>query len=228
MHNGHHNGRKFNHDDQVGGAKNEMSFLTEWLTNIIVFILLAIVIDLLLPNSSMQKYVKMIISLLLILVLLQPIFSFFHADPEKIFNELTAGGQAQSANIKNQLNDEKKEIQAASRAYILEQMAVQLEGQAEKNLAESKYSIEKLDFETNSQLDSAEDVKQIIVYLTPKADEETIQKVAPVKIGGDDNHSSPLQKKEALAMTEQLAETWEVNPEQVTVILEGGEVKEDG
>ncbi|MCY8267765.1 stage III sporulation protein AF, partial [Bacillus haynesii] len=44
-----------------------MEFLTEWLTNIILFILMAIVIDMLLPNSSMQKYAKMVISLLLML-----------------------------------------------------------------------------------------------------------------------------------------------------------------
>ncbi|MDI5788458.1 stage III sporulation protein AF [Bacillus licheniformis] len=35
-----------------------MEFLTEWLTNIILFILMAIVIDMLLPNSSMTKYAK--------------------------------------------------------------------------------------------------------------------------------------------------------------------------
>ncbi|MGG3644159.1 stage III sporulation protein AF [Bacillus gobiensis] len=205
-----------------------MSFLTEWLTNIIVFILLAIVIDLLLPNSVMQKYVKMIISLLLILVLLQPIFSIFNADPEKIYDELTAGGQAQSENIKNQLNDEKKEIQAASRAYILEQMAVQLKNEAKKPLIESNYTIEKLDFETSSQLNSAEDVKQIIVHLTKETEEETIPSVAPVEIGGNENSTSPFQKKEAEAMKNQLAETWEVDPGKVTVILEGGEVKKDG
>lgn len=35
-----------------------MSFLTEWLTTIVLFILFAIVIDMLLPSSSMQKYAK--------------------------------------------------------------------------------------------------------------------------------------------------------------------------
>lgn len=54
-----------------------MSFLTEWITSIILFILFAIVIDLLLPNSSMQKYAKMVVSLLLIVVMLNPIFAFF-------------------------------------------------------------------------------------------------------------------------------------------------------
>lgn len=51
-----------------------MSFLTEWLTTIVLFILFAIVIDMLLPSSSMQKYAKMVVSLLLIVVMLTPIF----------------------------------------------------------------------------------------------------------------------------------------------------------
>lgn len=85
-----------------------MSFLTEWLTNIILFILLAIIIDMLLPNSSMQKYAKMVISLLLIVVILNPIFSLFRADPDVIFEQLTKNGQVQSEEIKNQLNSEKK------------------------------------------------------------------------------------------------------------------------
>ncbi|CAM5190618.1 Stage III sporulation protein AF OS=Bacillus licheniformis CG-B52 OX=1368424 GN=N399_14480 PE=4 SV=1 [Bacillus licheniformis] len=96
-----------------------MEFLTEWLTNIILFILMAIVIDMLLPNSSMQKYAKMVISLLLIVVILNPIFSLFRTDPDVIFEKLTKNGQVQSNEIKNQLNSEKKEIQASQQAYYL-------------------------------------------------------------------------------------------------------------
>lgn len=103
-----------------------MSFLTEWLTSIVLFILFAIVIDMLLPNSSMQKYAKMVVSLLLIVVMLNPIFKLFKTDPEVIFEYLTENGQSQSADIKNHINSEKKEIQATQRAYILEEMAVQL------------------------------------------------------------------------------------------------------
>lgn len=77
-----------------------MSFLTEWLTSIVLFILFAIVIDMLLPNSSMQKYAKMVVSLLLIVVMLNPIFKLFKTDPEVIFEYLTENGQSQSADIK--------------------------------------------------------------------------------------------------------------------------------
>ena len=42
-----------------------MEFIKEWVTNIILFILLATVIDMLLPNSKFQKYTKMVTGLLL-------------------------------------------------------------------------------------------------------------------------------------------------------------------
>lgn len=84
-----------------------MSFLTEWLTTIVLFILFAIVIDMLLPSSSMQKYAKMVVSLLLIVVMLTPIFKLFKTDPEVIFEYLTKNGQSESADIKNQINSKK-------------------------------------------------------------------------------------------------------------------------
>lgn len=85
-----------------------MSFLTEWLTSIILFILFAIVIDMSRFSSSMQKYAKMVVSLLLIIVMLNPIFKLFKTDPEIIFDYLTKQEQSQSADIKNQIKSEKK------------------------------------------------------------------------------------------------------------------------
>ena len=79
----------------------------------------------LLPSSSMQKYAKMVVSLLLIIVMLNPIFKLFKTDPEIIFDYLTKQEQSQSADIKIKSN-QKKEIQASNRAYVLEEMAVQL------------------------------------------------------------------------------------------------------
>ena len=42
-----------------------MEFIKEWVTNIILFILFATVIDMVLPNSKFQKYTKMVTGLLL-------------------------------------------------------------------------------------------------------------------------------------------------------------------
>ncbi|MFB6362631.1 stage III sporulation protein AF [Paenibacillus elgii] len=52
-----------------------MDFLSGWLKSIVMVILLATFVDLLLPNHSMQRYVKTVIGLFLLLTLLQPLFS---------------------------------------------------------------------------------------------------------------------------------------------------------
>ncbi|MCY7913602.1 stage III sporulation protein AF [Bacillus haynesii] len=204
-----------------------MEFLTEWLTNIILFILMAIVIDMLLPNSSMQKYAKMVISLLLIVVILNPIFSLFRTDPDVIFEKLTKNGQVQSNEIKNQLNSEKKEIQASQQAYILEQMAVQLEKNAEGRFTSDKYKIDRVAVSSDSQLKTEKDLSkyaEVSVFLQP-ASEKTVQAVAPVEINTDRGYQSmrEREKKETGEVREQLAGIWEISPDKITVNIEGGE-----
>ncbi|QII49766.1 stage III sporulation protein AF [Bacillus paralicheniformis] len=204
-----------------------MEFLTEWLTNIILFILMAIVIDMLLPNSSMQKYAKMVISLLLIVVILNPIFSLFRTDPDVIFERLTKNGQVQSNEIKNQLNSEKKEIQASQQAYILEQMAVQLKKSAEGRFTSDKYKIDRVAVSSDSQLKTEKDLSkhaEVSVFMEP-ASEKTVQAVVPVEINTDRGYQ-PMrerEKKETGEVREQLAGIWEISPDKITVHIEGGE-----
>ncbi|MEB3101447.1 stage III sporulation protein AF [Ferviditalea candida] len=52
-----------------------IAWLSGWLKEIIMVILLATFVDLMLPNSSMQRYVKVVISLFILVVLLSPILS---------------------------------------------------------------------------------------------------------------------------------------------------------
>ncbi|MCY8514048.1 stage III sporulation protein AF [Bacillus atrophaeus] len=201
-----------------------MSFLTEWLTSIVLFILFAIVIDMLLPNSSMQKYAKMVISLLLIVVMLNPIFKLFKTDPEVIFEYLTENGQSQSADIKNHINSEKKEIQATQRAYILEEMAVQLKKKAEETFSHDAYKIEKLNVSAGAKVDSEEDITEISVHMAP-ASEKTVQTIAPIHINTDKTYESAgtAEKKEAEKVKKELSEIWEIGSEKITVFMEGGE-----
>ncbi|WP_426453400.1 stage III sporulation protein AF [Paenibacillus sp. S-38] len=54
-----------------------MDWLSGWLRSVILVILLATFVDLLLPNAAMQRYVRTVISLFLLLTLLQPLLSLF-------------------------------------------------------------------------------------------------------------------------------------------------------
>ncbi|MGG0777965.1 stage III sporulation protein AF [Bacillus rugosus] len=201
-----------------------MSFLTEWLTTIVLFILFAIVIDMLLPSSSMQKYAKMVVSLLLIVVMLTPIFKLFNTDPAVIFEYLTKNGQSESANIKNQINSKKIEIQASQRAYILEEMAVQLKKKAEERFSHDEYKVDNIKLTAGEKVDSEEDIKTISVYMAPSS-EKTVQTVAPVHIDTDHAYvtKEAAEQKEAKQIKSQLADIWEIRSEKITVHMEGGE-----
>ena len=201
-----------------------MSFLTEWLTPIVLFILFAIVIDMLLPSSSMQKYAKMVVSLLLIVVMLTPIFKLFKTDPEIIFEYLTKNGQSESADIKNQINSKKIEIQASQRAYILEEMAVQLKKKAEERFSHDEYKVGRIKLTAGEKVDSEEDIKTISVYMAPSS-EKTVQTVAPVHIDTDHAYvtKEAAEQKEAKQIKTQLADIWEIGSEKITVHMEGGE-----
>jgi stage III sporulation protein AF len=205
-----------------------LSFLTEWITSIILFILFAIVIDLLLPNSSMQKYAKMVVSLLLIVVMLNPIFALFRADPDQIFSEIMKGkDQAQSEEIKNQMNLEKKEIQASQRAYILKQMAVQLEKSAKEPLEKESYEMKHVEvladeehLDQNMEADQFR-IKAVLVPLTGDA-VETVAKV-DIDLSRQKEESAETSAKEMARVKETLADVWNTRPEHIALNIEGGD-----
>ncbi|WP_249668913.1 stage III sporulation protein AF [Bacillus altitudinis] len=205
-----------------------MSFLTEWITSIILFILFAIVIDLLLPNSSMQKYAKMVVSLLLIVVMLNPIFALFRADPDQIFSEIMKGkDQAQSEEIKNQMNLEKKEIQASQRAYILKQMAVQLEKSAKEPLEKESYEMKHVEvladeehLDQNMEADQFR-IKAVLVPLTGDV-VETVAKV-DIDLSRQKEESAGASAKEMARVKEMLADVWNTRPEHIALNIEGGD-----
>jgi stage III sporulation protein AF len=211
-----------------------VSFLTEWITNIIVFILLAIVIDLLLPNSSMQKYAKMVISLLLIIVIINPIFKIFSKDMNDILAEFQLGASTKEDDVKNLIELQKNEIQASQRAYILEQMAVQMKTMAKEELVQNyDVTIETILLSESEQVDdinSQKDLQHIRVVLQRNeaevvAGQEAVEAVQSISI--DTTKELPADDPEAELnsdeITAYLAKIWEVEEEKITLELEGGE-----
>uniref|UniRef100_UPI0018E19CA6 stage III sporulation protein AF n=1 Tax=Virgibacillus massiliensis TaxID=1462526 RepID=UPI0018E19CA6 len=106
-------------------------------TQIILFLLLAAIIDLFIPSGSMKKYIKLVVGLILILILLKPIFFLFNID---IISALEASidrveeGRIEEESMENLIESQKNEIDGTQDAYILEQMAVQLNDLAEQPL----------------------------------------------------------------------------------------------
>jgi stage III sporulation protein AF len=210
-----------------------MSYITEWITNIILFILFAIVIELLIPNNSFQRYVKMVIGLLLIVIILTPILKIFNTNVDEMFTDMNVSSIFQEKKVENSIENKKKEIQASQRAYIEEQMAVQMERQVREELwKEHGYQIQKIELvlpEEESIEDHVEEV-HVRVQKVKKGegldeDSNTIKTVQVVKIEVDiENPKQEKKSKENFQTIESfLASEWELPEKKVKVKLEGGE-----
>ncbi|MFD1736414.1 stage III sporulation protein AF [Bacillus salitolerans] len=206
-----------------------MDFLTGWIANIILFILLAIIMDMLLPNSNLQRYVKMVTGLLLIIIILTPLLKFFSHSFEEIVATATPTSTFEKKNIENSIEFKKKEIQASHRAYILEQMAVQMKEEVEDEV-KNRYGLTvvhvSIDVDESKVVD-AESTEQfsVSVELSEEVtnEEDAIPAVAKVTI----DTNKPIEKKSATSSREKeivtyLANTWQLKNEQIMVAMEGG------
>lgn len=198
-----------------------MSFLAGWITNIIVFVLLATVIDMLLPSSALQKYAKMVIGLLLIAIIITPILKLFHTDFDEILSVATSEFENQNKKDLGNLTElKKKEIQATQGAYILEQMAVDLQTEVEEELVEKyKMKISSIDVGvTNEEIPSIEDLQYISLSLkeAEQADAtSSIETVAKVEINTEEKHPSAKVNLEAIKKF--LAASWSVDEEIIEI-----------
>ena len=202
-----------------------MEFLTEWITQIIIFILLATIIDLLIPNLATKKYIKLVVGLILILILLTPIFTLFKLDIEGALNQTYSELFEQEGTndiVKDSIEMQKNEIELTQDAYILEEMVVQLKTLANESLREHHQAeITDIFFEFHDQSPlSYEGLEEVIVYLQKVGDEEgTIQTVEEVVINTDAEEEAADDNESIIQL---LRESWELTDKKITVHWEGG------
>ncbi|NHM32197.1 stage III sporulation protein AF [Neobacillus terrae] len=210
-----------------------MSYLIEWVTNIIMFILLATVIDMLLPSSSMQKYIKIVTGLLLIAIILTPVLKLISKDFESAFSSITSlqapGGEN---NMENLIESKKKEIQASQHAYILEQMAVQLKKGVEGELMD-QYGLEiaKIDILADEKTNQTfpDNLQRVSVLLKhPDKQIETVEAVKQITIDTETPLSTKQDSEPAKKIAAYLSKEWNVSEKAIQVSIEGGRTNKNG
>ncbi|MEI4829214.1 stage III sporulation protein AF [Bacillus sp. FJAT-53711] len=206
-----------------------MQFVVEWIRNIIVFLLLATMLHMLLPNSKLQKYVKFVVSLLLVVLILTPLFKLLQTDIQDVIANVSEDKYVANGLVENKIDTKKKEIQASQRAYILEQMAVQMKKQVGKEL-EEQYGMAVMSLqiqvpEEKKEVKSQQDIQSVVVTLQKKDRNregaiETIQKV-------EINSKEPRKTSEqnTAEMKQFFSNKWQLEENKIKVQMEGGAEK---
>ncbi|AHV98239.1 stage III sporulation protein AF [Paenibacillus sabinae] len=119
-----------------------MSWLGDWLREIIMIVLLASFVELLLPGKSMERYARLVLSLLVLLTILSPIVSLLKGDAASelslAFNRSDGGAPGQSkaedAELARILAEGQK-LAAGGRDQSLKLAAQQIAGQMREQIA---------------------------------------------------------------------------------------------
>lgn len=210
-----------------------MSLITDWLTSIILFILLATVIELLLPKSSFQRYVKIVVGLILLLLFLQPLLSILKKDTSEWLSNLPNYEYTNEAQIENLIENKKIEIENNQRAYISEQVAVQMKRQVEDELLKSfSLQITNIDISLNDQLTTFQNDHSIVEHVTvtvkevSEVNEEKENAIELVKVVAIDTRKPLVEDDHRLKsgqVYDLLAEAWQIERGSISLVWEGRE-----
>lgn len=198
-----------------------MSFLTGWLTNIIVLILLATILEMLIPESGMKRYVKLAVSILLLLLILQPVLSIFSVDIERMIANIETETAVSDQATMNLINLQKTEIENGQRAYISEQIAVRLREDA--NEALDRYDLIVTDVQVEWADQSELAIESVDVYVKERKDtSDPSPRIIVEEI--DIRTSQPLSiaHREEEAIRKLLSERWQMPEETILLTWEGG------
>lgn len=208
-----------------------MGFLSEWITNIVLFILIAVIVELFLPRTNFERYVKTAVGMLLILLFLQPLFSFLKKDVADLFSEIPDEEYINEATIENLIENKKVEIEQRQRAYISKQVAVQMKRQVEDDL-EDLYSVRLLDvdisfYDENLAKNGNDVIGEICVTVQEASDDGSMQNssvelIPAISIEIRKDVRNHHEKKEN-ELKQYLAHVWQVPETKISFIWVGEE-----
>lgn len=181
-----------------------IGWLSDWLRDIIAVILLAVLVELLLPNKAMQRYARLVVGLFILLTILSPILRLFQTDMTsrldagmELWNERSMSKQVQMPSLE-EIQRRADDIQAMRNEEAARLMAATLEESMEEAiLSETGVAVEKvavtLAWKNQGKKNEAPEIAAVKVTLKRKAEQASsepdkghkpieIEAVAPVDI----------------------------------------------
>ncbi|MEK4028847.1 MULTISPECIES: stage III sporulation protein AF [Bacillaceae] len=193
-----------------------MAFFTDWLESVIAFLLLAAVMDLLMPSNRFQQYAKVVIGLLLLFVMLQPLWKVLSVNIEEELSkwaESTITNQQATTAVANKQSS----LESSKELFILKESEQQLQALVENEL---KHTFHKQIVDINIQVSKWENslpknIERIDVYMASLSAETEGQYVKEVRIDSSEQ-TEPIQKEER-NLASFLSKKWNIPMEQLNI-----------
>ncbi len=199
-----------------------MSFLSEWLKEIIFIVLIAVFIDLLLPNRSMERYAKFVVSLIILLTLLSPVMKLLSPmSSEKLesaisdhinkMDDMTSNQNTKQILAQGELLREKREAEALQ--WTAEEAARQMKSQIQQEIGQQvirvtvKMSAGSTKSEPHQNSDHQEQIEPAISSVEVVMAEKHEAAVASMEDTASIPHVKPVENVQVSLQIEPAVET---------------------
>ncbi|QXM06017.1 stage III sporulation protein AF [Crassaminicella indica] len=156
-----------------------MLFLKSWILNIVTVVIFISIMEFILPNSSMKKYIKMIVGLLVMLVIINPILEFMHERvqlEEDIFKTSSAINKRELAlNLDQFKGTQQKQIIAIYKNNIEKHIKDQIEFNNKVHVLSINSNIEE-----NIESKEFGNIKNLNILLSKYEDKQPQTGIQPV------------------------------------------------
>lgn len=177
-----------------------MTWLTLWLKKIILLVLLAAFLDLILPNTSLQRYVKMVMGLILLLTIISPVFALFSMSQDEVALRL----DRYQEELDKPSDEEWKRITGKLLGHQHEQVNAYVQAQIAASVRESvkhEYGMDVQHIEIVMNQDNPEQSVlqriELVVGEIAAAKEAAVQPIQPIQINIDPVSASDIAPPEA-------------------------------
>jgi stage III sporulation protein AF len=207
-----------------------IEWLSDWLKQVILLILIATFIDLMLPNHSLDRYVKLVMGLLIIMAILSPIFHLLAKDLD--LSQLAFGTMDHSGTSLEPISQIRETSEKVKRAQF-EQIRRRSENAMAQEIKEQvsqHFHVVVADADVLLAQDPKQwEIKQVRVLLEEgQADQKpagpAMKPIEPVHIDVGAESPLPAKTKEQQKISERIsrfiASSWNIAPSQIAVKFE--------
>lgn len=202
-----------------------VDFIITWTKGIIVAVIIASIIEMILPNGNSKKYIKMVIGVYIVFNIVAPVINKVTNNSfslESIIDVNKYTNQIESYEVSTEKLDSNNE------SSIKEMYKINLEKDMKSKLEEKGYIVNSINIEINN--DKEYTIKSVDLKISKTGEQEekkenTVEKIEKVNIevsvenrieNNENIENVEISEKEKNEIKEYISSTYEVNKKKIT------------
>lgn len=188
-----------------------IGWLNSWASGVVVSVIIATLIEMILPENKNKKYIKTIIGIFVLFSIMAPAISALSG------NERDLG-----AIIQNSIFDEYKQEKAQeidTNATILNTYEAKLEAEITNEIQNKGYDVNSIDLVIDDSDEHFGNINKIILSISKKEDVKSVEKIEQVKIDVKQKieKQEQMPQEEISELQKYLADTYRLEKEQIII-----------